>query len=127
MTVPSELKYAKSHEWAKVNGNVVTVGITEYAQTKLGDLVFAELPAVGEVVQAGDSCTTLESTKAASDVYSPVAGKVIAVNDNLVGSPELVNQAPYSDGWLFQVELSGDLPETLLSAEAYQKQIDSEE
>jgi glycine cleavage system H protein len=104
---PTELKYAKSHEWARDNGDgTITVGITDHAQDQLGDLVFVELPEVGATVGAGDDCAVVESVKAASDIYSPTSGEIIAVNGELEDAPELVNDGPYENGWLFKVKMS---------------------
>ncbi|MCP4996187.1 MAG: glycine cleavage system protein GcvH [Gammaproteobacteria bacterium] len=117
--LPSELKYAKSHEWVRDEGDgTVTVGITDHAQSQLGDMVFIELPEVGDDVEAGSECAVVESVKAASDIYSPVSGEVVEVNEELADSPETVNQNAFSDGWLFKVRIEGDLNE-LLDADAY--------
>ena len=124
--VPSELKYAASHEWVRSEGNgVYTVGITEHAQELLGDMVFVDLPEVGREVTAGEDCAVAESVKAASDIYSPISGEIIAVNSELEGSPELVNSAPYGDGFLFQIKASDESEiAKLLSADAYLSRID---
>jgi glycine cleavage system H protein len=124
--VPSELKYAASHEWVRSEGNgVYTVGITEHAQELLGDMVFVDLPEVGREVAAGEDCAVAESVKAASDIYSPISGEIIAVNAELEGSPELVNSAPYGDGFLFQIKASDESEiANLLSADAYLSGID---
>lgn len=124
--VPSELKYAASHEWVRSEGNgVYTVGITEHAQELLGDMVFVDLPEVGRQVAAGEDCAVAESVKAASDIYSPISGEIIAVNAELEGSPELVNSAPYGDGFLFQIKASDEKEiANLLSADAYLSGID---
>ncbi|WP_421144325.1 glycine cleavage system protein GcvH [Aeromonas dhakensis] len=126
--IPSELKYATSHEWIRVevNGEAV-VGITEHAQELLGDMVFVDLPEVGKQVGAGDDCAVAESVKAASDIYSPVSGEILAVNEELEGSPELVNSDPYGAGWLFRIKLddAGELA-NLLDAEGYQNVVDEE-
>ena len=105
--IPKNLKYAKSHEWARVEDDgTVTIGISDHAQGALGDLVFVETPAVAGTVEAGSACAVVESVKAASDVYSPIGGVVVAVNDLLDGTPELVNSDPYGKGWLFRVKPS---------------------
>lgn len=126
--IPNELKYAPTHEWVRLeeNGEVV-VGISEHAQDLLGDMVFVELPEVGRYLDASEECATVESVKAASDIYAPISGEVIAINEELEDSPELVNSDPYGDGWLFRVKLSDatDLEE-LLSANDYQEAIDEE-
>jgi len=105
--IPGDLKFLKSHEWARAEGNGrVTVGISDHAQGLLGDLVYVELPAVGDSVQAGNGVAVVESVKAASDVYSPVSGTVVEVNEALADKPETINEDAYGDGWLFVVELS---------------------
>ncbi|MED7789447.1 glycine cleavage system protein GcvH [Francisella sp. 19X1-34] len=120
--IPNELKYTKSHEWIKVEGDEVTVGITEHAQSLLGDLVYVELPEVGEEFSKGDDTCVVESVKAASDVYSPLDGEIIEVNESLVDDPSQVNHAPYKDGWLFKLKISDDSQlADLLTADAYSK------
>lgn len=105
-SVPEELKYTESHEWIGIEADgSVKIGISDHAQEALGDLVFVELPAVGEKVDQGEACAVVESVKAASDIYSPVTGEVIAVNDDLEDDPGAINADPYGDGWLFQVQL----------------------
>jgi len=104
--VPAELKYTKSHEWIAVDGDTATVGITDHAQDLLGDMVFIELPEVGDSLEAGNECAVVESVKAASDVYSPLSGEVVEVNEALADSPETVNTDPYGAGWLFKVRMS---------------------
>ena len=122
--IPQDLRYAKSHEWARVAGEVATVGITDHAQHELTDIVFVELPAIGRKVKAGDSSAVVESVKTASDIYSPLSGEVIAVNQEIVEKPELVNDDPYGKGWFYQIKLSNP-PEMgdLLSAADYSAQI----
>ena len=122
--VPSDLKYAKSHEWVRLNGDVATVGITDHAQHELTDVVFVELPAVGRALKAGETCAVVESVKTASDIYSPVSGEVIAVNSKVVDTPSLVNDKPYEDGWFFQIKVR-DVNEasSLLSPADYSAQI----
>ncbi len=118
---PSELKYASSHEWARLEDDgTVTVGITDHAQDALGDVVFVELPEIGNAYSAGEEIAVVESVKAASDIYAPLAGEVIAVNEALQDSPEIINESPYDDGWFFKLQPSevGEL-ENLLDAEAY--------
>jgi len=126
--IPTELKYATSHEWIRAEGNgVFTVGITEHAQDLLGDMVFVELPEVGDNVAKGDDCAVAESVKAASDIYAPISGEVLAVNDALNDSPELVNSAPYGDGWMFQIKASDESEVAgLLDAAGYKNAIDEE-
>ena len=126
---PTELKYAKSHEWARNEGDgTVTVGITEHAQEQLGDLVFVELPEVGAAVAAGGDCAVVESVKAASDVYSPVSGEVLEVNGALADAPELVNSGPYGEGWMFKVRMSNpDELGGLMDASGYLASVAEEE
>jgi len=117
--IPDDLKYTTSHEWARLNDDgTVTVGITDYAQGQLGDMVFVEFPEIGNTIIAGSECAVVESVKAASDVYCPVTGEVLEVNEALTDSPELVNQDPYGEGWLFRLQPSEALDD-LLDAEAY--------
>lgn len=125
---PTNLKYAKSHEWVRSEDDgTVTVGISDHAQAALGDLVFVETPQVGTALAAGDACAVVESVKAASDVYSPLPGEVVAVNERLVDTPELVNSDPYGDGWLFRLQpASPDALEPLLDAEAYRQVVADE-
>ena len=122
--VPSELKYAKSHEWVRLNGDVATIGITDHAQHELTDVVFVELPAVGRKLKAGETCAVVESVKTASDIYSPVSGDVVAVNQKVVDAPSLVSDQPYGEGWFFQVKVS-DVNEiaALLAPADYSAQI----
>ncbi|WP_112290639.1 glycine cleavage system protein GcvH [Rahnella sp. AN3-3W3] len=124
--VPADLKYASSHEWVRSEGNgVYTVGITEHAQELLGDMVFVDLPEVGRQVAAGEDCAVAESVKAASDIYSPISGEIVAVNSELEGSPELVNSEPYGTGFLFQIKASDESElAKLLDAEAYSASIE---
>ncbi|MCL2898268.1 glycine cleavage system protein GcvH [Brenneria tiliae] len=127
--VPAELKYTASHEWVLSEGEgVYSVGITDHAQELLGDMVFIDLPEVGTIVAAGDDCAVAESVKAASDIYAPISGEIIDVNDELENAPELVNSAPYTDGWLFRIRSSdeSDLDE-LLDAEGYQATLEEDE
>jgi len=120
MSVPNNLKYAKSHEWVRVEGDTAVVGISDHAQHELTDIVYVELPLVGDRVEAGKECAVVESVKAASDIYAPVTGDIVAVNEELTRTPELVNQDPYGKGWMFKVKLS-DLTEVgeLLSPTDY--------
>ena len=106
MNIPKNLKYAKSHEWVLVEGNIATVGITEHAQAELTDIVYVEPPDVGNQVTAGEECAVVESVKAASDIYAPVSGDVVANNDELANAPELVNTDPYGKGWMFKIQMS---------------------
>jgi glycine cleavage system H protein len=126
--IPVDLKYSKSHEWARVNEDgSVTIGISDNAQDQLGDMVFVELPEVGQTVTAGEACAVVESVKAASDVYSPASGEVVEVNEILADTPETVNQDAYGEGWLFRMQ-PGDAAEldNLMDADAYQAFLDSE-
>ncbi|WP_114194603.1 glycine cleavage system protein GcvH [Edaphovirga cremea] len=120
--VPTELKYATSHEWVRAEGNgIYSVGITEHAQELLGDMVFVDLPEVGREVSAGEDCAVAESVKAASDIYAPISGEIVAVNAELESSPELVNSEPYAAGWLFQIKASDEADlDSLLDADGYQ-------
>ncbi|ALO41118.1 MULTISPECIES: glycine cleavage system protein GcvH [Pseudoalteromonas] len=126
--IPSELKYASSHEWVRAEGDgVYTVGITEHAQELLGDMVFVELPEVGDEVDAGEDCAVAESVKAASDIYAPITGEVVAINEDLEDSPENVNNDAYGDGWLFKVKASDESElANLLDAEGYENAIDED-
>ncbi|NNB90490.1 glycine cleavage system protein GcvH [Corallococcus exiguus] len=119
--VPQDLKYTKEHEWARVSGKIVVVGITQHASNTLGDIVYVELPKLGAQVTAGDSFGTVESVKAVSELFAPVSGKVVKVNGELAESPEDINTDPYGDGWLVEIELSdaGQLSE-LLDAATYE-------
>ena len=122
--VPADLKYAKSHEWVRVEGSEATVGITDHAQHELTDVVFVELPPVGKKVKAGESCAVVESVKTASDIYSPVSGEVIAINQAVVDNPALVNTEPYSGGWFYRIKMANPSEaQALLSAETYRAQI----
>ncbi|KFZ28388.1 glycine cleavage system protein H [Pseudidiomarina atlantica] len=127
-TIPKELKYASTHEWVRNDGDgVFTVGITEHAQDLLGDMVFVELPEVGDTVAAGDDVAVCESVKAASDIYAPIAGEVLEVNEDLEDAPETVNNDPYGDGWLFKIKAEDPSEvESLLDAEGYQAVIDED-
>jgi glycine cleavage system H protein len=119
--IPDDLRYTDAHEWVRANegeDGVVRVGITDYAQAQLGDVVYVDLPAVGDVVTAGSPCGEVESTKSVSEIYAPVTGEVVAVNGELEASPELVNSGPYGDGWMFEVRAEGGL-DGLLDAAAY--------
>lgn len=122
--VPNELKYLKTHEWVRLDGQVATTGITDHAQHELTDIVFVELPASGRLVKGGESCAVVESVKTASDIYAPVSGEVIEVNPAVVSDPGLVNRDPYGAGWFYKVRLkdAGEL-KALLSAAQYQEQI----
>ncbi len=119
--VPRELKYTRDHEWVKVDGDRATIGVTDFAQHELGDVVYVDLPALGEKLEIGATLASVESVKAVSDVFAPLSGEIVAVNDDLEHSPEFVNQDPYGKGWIAVIELSdsGQLA-GLLSAEGYE-------
>ena len=123
---PDNYLYSQEHEWVEVADDVCTVGITDFAQKELGEVVFVELPEVGATFDAGDELGTIESVKAVSEIYAPVAGEVIEVNDDLEDAPEKVNEGPHDDGWLVKIRLTtpADL-ESLMSAEAYQEMTES--
>ncbi|WCG23642.1 glycine cleavage system protein GcvH [Vagococcus lutrae] len=127
MNVPEKLFYTEEHEWVAFSEDkkVATVGITDFAQDQLGDIVFVGLPEIGDVVNMGDSLADIESVKSVSDIYSPVSGKVVEVNEALLDQPELVNEAPY-DQWLFKIEEVSDIQENLLQKEAYENLIAEE-
>ncbi len=120
MNLPENLLYVESHEWIKIEGNEAVIGITDYAQQQLGDVTFADLPAMGSKMSANQEMGSVESVKAASEIYCPVAGTVIAVNEALNDAPELINKAPYTDGWMIRVALDGQ-PSGLMSAADYAK------
>ncbi len=122
--IPSDLKYAKSHEWIRVSGDTATVGITDHAQAELTDIVFVELPAVGRKVKAGEACAVVESVKTASDIYSPVSGEITEVNKAVVDDPAQVNKDPHANGWFYKIKLANAAElGALLSPEDYKKQI----
>jgi len=124
VAVPSELKYSKEHEWVKVEGNTVTIGITEYAQGELGDIVFVELPEVDDEINEGDTFGSVESVKTVSELYAPVSGKVVESNEELEDSPEFVNESPYEKAWMVKVELSDESQlDDLLSVDQYKEMI----
>jgi glycine cleavage system H protein len=127
MSFPSDLKYAASHEWVRIDGDIATVGITFFAQDQLGDVVFVDMPEVGADVAKGDSLAEVESTKTVSDIYAPVSGQVVEVNEGLDGDEEQVNKDPYGAGWLFKIKLSdaGELG-SLMDAAAYQAHVDGQ-
>lgn len=120
MNVPDDLRYSTDHEWIRQDGNVVTIGITAYAQDSLGDVVFVEVPEKDAVVTAGDTFTEVESTKSVSDIYAPVSGTIVAVNGVLEATPELLNSDPYGEGWICSIEMSDDSElDGLMDAAAY--------
>ena len=121
MPEPSDLKYAKTHEWARIEGDVATVGITQHAQEELGDVALVLFPEVGRVLQSGEKFGEIESIKAVSDLYAPVGGEVVAVNESLNDAPETVNDAPYGDGWMLRIKMSRPSDaESLLDSTAYE-------
>jgi glycine cleavage system H protein len=119
--IPEDLKYTKDHEWMRLAGKTATVGITAHAQEQLGDVVYVELPKVGETVKKGQSFGVVESTKAVSELFSPVDGTITAVNDALIAAPDAINRDTYEEGWMIRVELTGAAPGDLLDAKAYEK------
>lgn len=124
---PGDRKYAKSHEWVKITGDTAVVGISDHAQTALGDITFVDLPAVGTQVEAGKECGAIESVKAASDIFSPVSGKVVEANAALAKSPELINKSPYEEGWLFKLKgVNAAQAGSLLDAPAYDAMAEAE-
>ena len=125
MSVPEELQYTKTHEWVRTEGDTATIGVTDFAQEELGDIVFVELPEEGATLDAGDSFGTLESVKAVSDLYTPVGGEVVEINEALNDSPEKINEDPYGEGWIVKLRVSdeGDL----LSASDYEQLLEEEE
>ena len=125
MSVPEELQYTRSHEWVRTEGDTATIGITDHAQDELGDVVFVELPEVGATLDAGDSFGTVESVKAVSDLYTPVGGEVVEVNEALGDSPEKINEDPYGEGWILKVRVS-DEGAGLLSASEYEQFLEEE-
>ncbi len=124
MNIPAELKYTKDHEWAKVDGNLVTVGITDYAQGELGDVVFVEMPEIGSEVAKEDAFGTIEAVKAVADLFSPVSGEVVEINEALEDAPETINSDPYGAGWIIKVKVAdtADLDD-LMDAAAYEQHI----
>jgi glycine cleavage system H protein len=128
MEFPEDCKYTKQHEWVLVEGNVATVGITDYAQDQLGEVVYVELPAIGDKTSKEDAFGVVESVKAVSDIYAPVTGKVVEVNDDLPDNPVMLNEDPYGDGWLIKIEMSDpDELDELLTAAEYQEYVAEEE
>ena len=122
--IPSDLRFAKSHEWVRVEGNVAVIGISDHAQAELTELVFVELPEADRTVEAGESCAVVESVKTASDIYAPVGGTITACNDALGDNPGLINESPYTEGWLFKIEMTdASQVDALLTADQYAAQI----
>ncbi len=127
MNIPEELKYTETHEWVRIEKDIVTVGITDHAQDELTDIVFVELPSMGKTLEAGETAAVVESHKAASDVYAPVTGEVIEINEDLEEDPGAINTSPYQDGWIFKLKMTDGAEseelETLLDAASYKEQI----
>lgn len=123
MNFPQELKYTKDHEWVKIEGDVATIGITDFAQKELGDIVYVEVETIGENIRAGEVFGTVEAVKTVSDLFMPVSGEIIEFNEELESSPELVNSDPYTSGWMVKVRIDGDLPSDLMDVEAYKELI----
>jgi glycine cleavage system H protein len=123
MNVPDDLRYSSDHEWVRADGATMRVGITDYAQDALGDVVFVDLPDVGTKVDAGQAVAEVESTKSVSDIFAPVSGTIVEVNADLADTPERLNEDPYGEGWLFVIEVDGATPE-LLDPDAYRSLID---
>lgn len=127
MAAPADLKYTKSHEWVRVDGDVVTIGLADYAQNELGDITYLELPDVGDSIVAGEPLGVVESVKAASDIYAPVGGEVVERNEDAVNSPEVVNQSPYGDAWLLKVRVGNSAEvDALMDANAYDAYVENE-
>jgi glycine cleavage system H protein len=119
MNFPKELKYTKDHEWVRIEGNTAIIGITEFAQRELGDIVYVEVETVGETIEAGEVFGTVEAVKTVSDLFMPLSGEITEFNEELESSPELVNESPYDKGWMIKVKVMGELPADLLDAETY--------
>lgn len=119
MNFPQELKYTKDHEWVKIEGDIATIGITEFAQKELGDIVYVEVETIGETIKAGEVFGTVEAVKTVSDLFMPLTGEILEFNSELEAAPESVNDSPYETGWMVKVKISGDLPSDLLSASEY--------
>jgi len=125
--IPEDRKYAKTHEWIKIEGNTAVAGITDHAQEALGDITFIELPAVGDVLERGSECGVIESVKAASDIYAPITGKAAEINSELQSRPEIVNESPYEKGWIFKLKkFDAEQLEDLLDAAEYEAILDEE-
>lgn len=123
MNFPEELKYTKDHEWVKIEGDIATIGVTDFAQKELGDIVYVEVETLGETLEAGEVFGTVEAVKTVSDLFMPVTGEILEFNSELESSPELVNDAPYTEGWMVKVKLSGATPADLLDATSYKNLI----
>jgi glycine cleavage system H protein len=124
MEIPEELKYTDSHEWVRIEGDTATIGITDYAQEELGDVVYVELPDVGANFEAGDEAAGVESTKAHSDIYAPLTGEIVAVNEELEEDSALINTNPYTEGWIYKLKIMDDAEmDTLMDAETYKQHV----
>lgn len=119
MNFPQELKYTKDHEWVKIDGDIATIGITEFAQKELGDIVYVEVETVGETIEAGAVFGTVEAVKTVSDLFMPITGEILEFNEELESSPEVVNDSPYETGWMVKVKITGSLPSDLMDATEY--------
>jgi glycine cleavage system H protein len=119
MNFPVELKYTKDHEWVKIDGDIATIGVTDFAQKELGDIVYVEVETLGETLEAGEVFGTVEAVKTVSDLFMPITGEILELNSKLESSPELVNDAPYTEGWMVKVKITGALPADLLDAASY--------
>jgi glycine cleavage system H protein len=119
MNFPKELKYTKDHEWVKIEDGIATIGITEFAQRELGDIVYVEVETVGETIASGEVFGTVEAVKTVSDLFMPLDGEILEFNEELESSPELVNESPYDSGWMIKVKISKEIPEDLLSSDDY--------
>jgi len=119
MNFPQELKYTKDHEWVKIEGDIATIGITEFAAGELGDIVYVEVETIGDSFEPGEVFGTVEAVKTVSDLFMPLSGEILELNSELEANPELVNESPYEEGWMIKVKISGDLPGDLLTAEEY--------
>ena len=121
MDIPKNLLFTKDHEWARVENSIVTIGITDFAQSELGDIIFVELPEIGDMVDVGSSTGTIEAVKTVTDIFSPVKGKIIEINNGIDNSPEVINTDPYGDGWLMKIELTDeDCSSELMSPSEYE-------
>lgn len=125
-SVPKALKYSKTHEWVRQDEDVITVGITDHAQCMLGDLVYVELPEIESSLEFGQECAVVESVKAAADIYCPISGEIVEINESLLENPQLVNEDPYGKGWLFRIRPFENESRELLTADQYTKQVASE-
>jgi glycine cleavage system H protein len=123
MNFPQELKYTKDHEWVRIEGDIATVGITDFAQKELGDIVYVEVETIGETIEAGEVFGTVEAVKTVSDLFMPLTGEILEFNTELESSPEMVNESPYENGWMVKVKVTGDLPSDLMDADAYKELI----